>query len=949
MVFAHGPVDYVTEISFDEKQAWYGLNRGGIITINKPNLFGGDKREGGVSGLIDFEQGKSVQYPNNYMVNYFGGVGNVPGHKGVIGFVLNQFYLGLSPYIKKCAAVFSRVYTTKEDLVQWYPAKAGIPNLNTAVTTAPGFADQVPGISTIFSEAFEGDFALFVAESGTKTMYSIIDRFYGFRKYLRVNFISTTATVNRIAKTIPAITPEGVSFRFVVNNRGGDDNLIFELRDSSNATVFKFRPCVDNTSDAIRRGRIKVGSGSEVVVGRFANTDAFETATEFLCRVQKTGSSTWICKVFRTDVYDSDPSADIGLYTTVTGTGSFSEVTKIVFYNKSTIGTGSGQTEYDEVNFLANQYFRPDMNPAHIIRECLTDSKWGMGYSDADIDDASFITAANTLFDEQMGISMIWDTQVPIEDFILEITKHIDGVVFVNRSTGLFTLKLLRNDYVVGSLLTLNESNIVSIQDYTKRLGDDLVNSVSVKYTNGYTWKDALVEVQDLGAIIMQGATVNTTVDYPGFCNPIVATKAARRDLKTLSSPLIGCTIIANSDAYDLNIGSAFKLTWPDYDITDKIMRVVGLSISDGTNTQVRINCTEDSFAATTGNFVVVEDSAWTTISVLPTPSTYVLPYEIPYYELVQAQGQSDVDAVLVTNPLASYVGAAAVEVNGSINALLYIDAGSGYEESATLDYSPYGVTLSAVGFSTTTISLDMTNSLADVEDGTHAQINNELLLIVSCDELFNTITVARGCLDTVPTTHPAGSKVIFWDSQSIADTVEYNESETIAVKVCPVTGLGALDPITISGIDITLRARAIRPYPPGNVQIAGSYYPITVLTQPFNVTWAHRDRLQQTSTVLLDFLSASVGPEAGTSYTLKVYGIDMSLVATYSGLSGTSQSISGIAIPGDGFIELYSVRDGYDSYQKHLIPVKFSPASARLTEDGVYLLDESGLYFEEE
>ena len=61
----------------------------------------------------------------------------------------------------------------------------------------------------------------------------------------------------------------------------------------------------------------------------------------------------------------------------------------------------------------------PDMNPAHIIRECLT-QPWGLGYQSADIDDTSFTAAATALHSEGMGMSILWDKEVPIEDFVCE-------------------------------------------------------------------------------------------------------------------------------------------------------------------------------------------------------------------------------------------------------------------------------------------------------------------------------------------------------------------------------------------------------------------------------------------------------------------------------------------------------------------------------------------------
>ena len=59
-----------------------------------------------------------------------------------------------------------------------------------------------------------------------------------------------------------------------------------------------------------------------------------------------------------------------------------------------------------------------DMNPAHILREVLTDPDWGMGYPEADVDNASFTAAADTLYSEGMGMSILWDKQQQLSDFL---------------------------------------------------------------------------------------------------------------------------------------------------------------------------------------------------------------------------------------------------------------------------------------------------------------------------------------------------------------------------------------------------------------------------------------------------------------------------------------------------------------------------------------------------
>src|SRR5690606_26606799 len=105
-----------------------------------------------------------------------------------------------------------------------------------------------------------------------------------------------------------------------------------------------------------------------------------------------------------------------------------------------------------------------DMNGAHIIRECLTNQDWGMGYPESDIDDDSFTAAADTLYSEGLGISILWDRQAQIEDFIAEIVRHIDAALYVSRRTGKFVLKLIRADYNPAELITLDESNIDKIE-----------------------------------------------------------------------------------------------------------------------------------------------------------------------------------------------------------------------------------------------------------------------------------------------------------------------------------------------------------------------------------------------------------------------------------------------------------------------------------------------------
>jgi hypothetical protein len=125
VVPCHGPVDALTRLTVDGRIAWEGSATGGQISVSKPKLFGGDEREGGVSGTIDVEMGRVDQPKNSYLLSKIGS--NIPAYRGVVGLVFRDFYMGNNPYLKPWRMRLQRIYVRQEGIDQWYPGKAGIP------------------------------------------------------------------------------------------------------------------------------------------------------------------------------------------------------------------------------------------------------------------------------------------------------------------------------------------------------------------------------------------------------------------------------------------------------------------------------------------------------------------------------------------------------------------------------------------------------------------------------------------------------------------------------------------------------------------------------------------------------------------------------------------------------------------------------------------------------
>lgn len=120
MILCHGPVDAITEIQVGERQAWQGTQTGsGRINIYKPGLFGGEKREGGISGALDIAAGEKTQGVNDYLAGQLGRP--QPAYRGVLGLVLRQMYIASNnPYLKPWWARVRRMPKS------WYPSKAAI-------------------------------------------------------------------------------------------------------------------------------------------------------------------------------------------------------------------------------------------------------------------------------------------------------------------------------------------------------------------------------------------------------------------------------------------------------------------------------------------------------------------------------------------------------------------------------------------------------------------------------------------------------------------------------------------------------------------------------------------------------------------------------------------------------------------------------------------------------
>jgi hypothetical protein len=828
-VWFHGVADALKRIRFDKRVAWEGNVANGDVSVVATELFGGIGREGGVQGTVEVMNGSPAQGFNAFLASTVGGL--LPAFRGVTSTLFKRFDFGMNPYIKPVDMRWQRIYFTGlTGEEQWYPEKAGIPSY---ITSAPEGAP----FSGSFLEDHVYSYALYNASDWVDLVAAGVD--YSAWATGAADFDSHDDTTG-------TEVPEGTNLGFV---------LRFQL--PPGITQFNLDAAYLDDIVYVYNNGIQIASTSTFPVAiSVTDPDDFSLTApnEIAIRVHDTGGGRCCLNSFTVSWEGAEP--------------------------------GPGQ-------FL-------DMNPSHIIREGITDPDWGMGWDPAEVDDTSFTAAADTLFAEGMGMSILWDRQMPVIDFIKEVVRHINAAVFVSLKTGKFKCKLIRDDYDVETIPVLNKSNVSRLANLDYTTVGELCNSVSVVFWDGANSGEGSLTESDPALVQMQGATINTTIQYPGFSNPWIARRVALRDLRTLSTPLRTCTVYADRTALDLELADVFVLEWPaDPDNPDEeflpepvVMRIVGIAYGSGTSNQVRMQCTQDVFALPLTGTVEPPGVIWVD-PVQPPQDTDAIAMEAPYYELVQRLGEDIIEDKLADDPDVGYVLATAARSNAEINLQIWSDSGAGYARTGVADFSPVATLAADVGFpgATEEEEWDITpgTDFEFLEVGMFGQVDNELVLVTSLDPF----TVSRALLDTVPAEHADGATIVFWDAFGGLDITEYTGGENVDVKLLPSSGMGVLDIDDATAVTVAMDSRAVRPYAPGNVQVNGSYFPTTVGSGTITMTWAHRDRLQQTGATQVIFQDASVGPEAGTTYTVRVYDQDDVLLRTTTGISGTSFAYS--------------------------------------------------------
>lgn len=952
----YGPADTLLTIRGNTKLAWAGDQTvNGTISVDAPNIYGGDEQEGGLVGVFDVMFGDSEQPANEYLTLVQAGV--QPGYRGLVSLV----FRGASGYnyetagaealalggrggqisvnarsIKPLSFGIQRILKGWNDetgpIDAWYPETARIllrgPGIVTdnAAENQDAFMLVLPKVEGIINQGSAG-LNFNINPTFNRAINVFFDALRDLKQRLgsdiRINYAvvvwgETYVTVVRADGTIADIETDraaalaaSVGTAYLVNRSAlgfvdAHDQLTALGVGTDRAVAFvtcgrDVKPGPPTFADPQGDDQARV---DEVLTIMEPYVDSTSTDITRL----RMGVANGISDDFESDEVDNQSDGQIQGFTST----SSSTLTDALF--------GSSV-------FFSGAFY--SMNPAHIIYQALTDPDWGMGEPRSGIDDTSFRRAALQFYNEGMGLCLQYTRQTEVREFVNHVLDHCGAILFTDPKTGKHRLRAVRDDYEAASLDQYDEQHIIAVDEFQRPGYGETLNEQTVVYVDRVvTQKSASITGHDLANQFIQKSIISQTTQYPGIPTAELAARVMERDLLAGSTPIARMKVRMNRVAWALVPSDVIRISWAKLGIESVVMRVLSVDYGTLENGEITLQLVEDIFGLPASSYAVQQPSGFVPPDNTARPIVLQEIFELPYYDIARTSSSTELAAA--DDDLAA-IGAVAAQAQAlaSSYAIWSRISPADYAQRATGPLTGAAQVSGFVMQDQTVIPFTGPVDLALAQVGGRVLIGTgrlaEMCELVSITS--TTMTVRRGILDTTPQEHASGTTFFFVANRLGLEGVQRTTGDVVEVSLLAITSSGQSSLAEALDVELTMDQRFFRPYPPGDVTINGEGYPtrIDVNSDGFLIEWAHRDRVAQGTTFVAQD-AASVGPEAGTTYNVYVYAIESEdvLLVSSLGISGTSY-LAVIDYEGPVSVRVESVRDGLTSWQQQVREFDYS------------------------
>lgn len=494
-----------------------------------------------------------------------------------------------------------------------------------------------------------------------------------------------------------------------------------------------------------------------------------------------------------------------------------------------------------------------DASIPHVIYELITNSEWGLSHPASDVDTTSFQDAADTLASEGNGFSFQLESEQGADRLLEELERQMAGKVYIDPQTGLWTIKLARADYSVGTLPIIDESNLIAEESYSRGSWDNTTNDVKVKFADrGLDYKGTFAQAQDLGNQSVQGSINSGAPQFPGVKDAALANNIAWRELRVLTRPLANATLIVDRTFW--NTVPMDVVRWNDASkgLSDFVMRVTKVDFGDLRDNRITLTLVEDVFAFAQASFGNPFGTGWTPPSdaLVAIPEAEQLVLDAPRAFLMR-----DPSLAVGAEPAAKFWVGFRAQV-GEPGAEIY---------ESNAEFTPNS-TFAAAGFVNSTFEIGELTSALDVSGGSFdsfditptsgsvlvdildgmasapglSEMGTSLINLIYCEGEFMLVggvaqngsdvsftSVVRGVLDSTPRPHDSGAEVHVICIGGALGEPTFDSDWTVDVRLAPESATTeALSPSLATTVQVDLEDRLKRPYPASQLELNDSIFP---------------------------------------------------------------------------------------------------------------------------
>lgn len=491
---------------------------------------------------------------------------------------------------------------------------------------------------------------------------------------------------------------------------------------------------------------------------------------------------------------------------------------------------------------------------------------------------ATWEAAAEVLHGENFGISAAvgGGDRDALEQ---EICRYINARPYIDRATGLREIRLIRADYDADTLPVIGEGDILGEPQITLPDRSQAVNTLEITYSDrAKMWDKASVTVQDGAHAEAFGVRRGSPVDYKWVTRRQLAADLGWRDVVAQTQAGVAGTVRVSGLRPDLNEGSPFILDLPSYGQSTVVGRIVAIRERGARDNSVDVTFIQDVFGVDVAP-IVEEDvpssggtdgggDTGTVAEALPAPVEAAM--EVPYWFGATRYGSDFTSAVAADDDFGALMTAASAPSGLYLGYDVWTAVGAGaYAKRATGAFAGAGALSGAVTRMQTSIVTTPISGLA---------VGDVLLIggaeFVRVDAITPgatyTLTVGRGCIDTAPIPHADGAEVLSLKN-ALPIEQEFTAGQTVNAKLLTFLSGDTMALSEATALPVTMDSRAIRPYPPGQFKVGGSYDDGTTLSGDPVLTWVARNRLVQTDeTHADDHSEAGITAEVGTTYVVR-------------------------------------------------------------------------------